>query len=661
MKTKTKNLSIVIAVAVVLSLAAIQPCIAVVPDPTPTDLGALYGHNFSEAYAINNDGQVVGESYEGDTPYSQPFIWQNEVMDKLPLPLGFYEGVAMSINDAGQVAGYCKDANSLYQACLWTRGAGGWVVTALGTPTFTLPESPESPEQELTFINSYAVKINNAGQILAMATEIVYEGETYNLTAMAIWQNGVWSFLTDSEGLPQTGWFFKMNENGQVLFKTENSNEQDSDLWVWDGETAIKLVEAVSWANLNNSGQIVGRHFNYTAMRSENFTYDTATKTLQKYPVSDAGYSLVNINNNGQVLVAYETQREYENGYVTAITTELGITSFADWSPGTASVTSLGFLDDYVNHGSLNFNINGEVSGHGSTIGSLFYASEGAGVIQLNGFVQNDWYLDVTAMNDSGVIIGRSYVPDSGAHAVLWGEVAPPVSTLDILIDPSDPVPVDTTISSTATFNDAPDAGPHTAFWDWEDGEPSKGDVDEASQTVTGSHKFVQPGVYTVGLTVSSAEGSDYAIYQYVVVYDPAAGFVTGGGWFNSPAGAYTDTSLVGKATFGFVSKYDKKGATVPTGNTDFRFETGDLYFHSTSYDWLVVTGGNYAKFMGSGIINGGGDCKFMVWAGDGEPDTFRIRIWKEDEDTGAEIDIYDNGFDQAIGGGSIVIHTKEK
>jgi hypothetical protein len=43
-----------------------------------------------------------------------------------------------------------------------------------------------------------------------------------------------------------------------------------------------------------------------------------------------------------------------------------------------------------------------------------------------------------------------------------------------------------------------------------------------------------------------------------------------------------------------------------------------------------------------------------MLWAGDGEPDTFRIKIWYEDGD---EIVVYDNGFDQAIGGGSIKVH----
>jgi hypothetical protein len=47
-----------------------------------------------------------------------------------------------------------------------------------------------------------------------------------------------------------------------------------------------------------------------------------------------------------------------------------------------------------------------------------------------------------------------------------------------------------------------------------------------------------------------------------------------------------------------------------------------------------------------------------MLWAEDGEPDTFRIKIWEEDS-LGIETVIYDNGFDQAIGGGSIVIHTK--
>jgi nitrous oxidase accessory protein NosD len=115
---------------------------------------------------------------------------------------------------------------------------------------------------------------------------------------------------------------------------------------------------------------------------------------------------------------------------------------------------------------------------------------------------------------------------------------------------------------------------------------------------------------------------------------------------------------LIGKATFGFVSKY-KKGADTPIGQTEFMFKAGDLNFHSTSYDWLVVTGSDYARFKGSGTINGMGDYKFMLWAGDDDPDTFRIKIWYEVNDE--EYVVYDNGMDQSIGGGSIVVHKVKK
>lgn len=650
MKPNRKSLFLTIPLAMVLSLVAAWPCAAAVPDPTPTDLGVLpiYGHKYSEAYAINANGQVVGESYEADTPYPKPFIWQNGVMTQLPLPEGFSEGVAISINDAGQVVGYCKDWDSQYQAFLWTHGAGGWVGTALGAPTVS---NPEDPQQEITFINSKAVSINNVGQIFVMARGIAYEGETLDISVGAIWQDGTWSFLTDSDGLIRgaSGFLSKINDNGQVLFTNDNSNEVNHDLWVWDGETAIMLVKMIDWANLNNSGQIVGRYFDDVDKQSKNFTYDTETKELNFSLASDAGYHLVTINDKGQVLVLYPTD-------------ELGITSFEDWSPVTASVKSLCFVGGSVEPRSLNFNANGEVSGHCYTSDTgekqLFYASEEAGVIPLDGFVQDGFYLDVRAMNDSGVIIGRAQVEDGGAHAVLWG--VPPVS-IDIFIDPSSPVPVNTQITSGAFLSDSQTPDILTATWDWGDNSTSDGTIEKENEIVIGVHSYAVPGVYTVALKIfnSYRDLLNQAVYQYVVVYDPTAGFVTGGGWFNSPAGAYkNDPSLAGQATFGFVSRY-KKGATIPTGNTALEFAAGELHFQSTSYDWLVVKGSNQASFKGSGTINGLGDYKFMLWAGDGETDTFRIRIWEEDEVTAEEINIYDNGSDQPIDGGSIVIHAK--
>ena len=90
-----------------------------------------------------------------------------------------------------------------------------------------------------------------------------------------------------------------------------------------------------------------------------------------------------------------------------------------------------------------------------------------------------------------------------------------------------------------------------------------------------------------------------------------------------------------------------------------FQFKAGGFNFHSDTYEWLVIAG-NTAQFKGEGTVNGaldpnGNAYKFMLWAGDGSPDTFRIKIWSELDDVGTVV--YDNGTDQAIDGGSIVVH----
>ena len=158
----------------------------------------------------------------------------------------------------------------------------------------------------------------------------------------------------------------------------------------------------------------------------------------------------------------------------------------------------------------------------------------------------------------------------------------------------------------------------------------------------------------TISTTVA-----DFGVYP--------AGFVTGGGWIDSPEGAYIDDQhLTGKATFGFVSKYQKKNTDFPVGQTEFQFKAGELNFHATSYDWLIVNKGDArAQFKGEGTINGEGVFNFMLWAGDDDPDTFRIKIWQEDG--GVDV-VYDNGFEgsgykngQPISGGSIIVHTSKK
>lgn len=194
---------------------------------------------------------------------------------------------------------------------------------------------------------------------------------------------------------------------------------------------------------------------------------------------------------------------------------------------------------------------------------------------------------------------------------------------------------------------------------DWGDGTPATF-VPCTSPQVTALHYYTSAGVWTIKVTVKDDDGGQDSATISVVVYDPSAGFVTGGGWIMSPAGAYRgNTALTGKANFGFVSKY-LKGAQVPTGQTEFQFQVAGLNFHSTSYEWLVVNqNGTNAQYKGVGTINGAGSYQFMLWATDGTADTFRIKIFTVSG--GVETVVYDNGFDQSIGGGSIVVHTGKK
>lgn len=255
---------------------------------------------------------------------------------------------------------------------------------------------------------------------------------------------------------------------------------------------------------------------------------------------------------------------------------------------------------------------------------------------------------------------------DEDSTEIHWYINTPPV--LQEISASLDPVSVGTPIDVSATFSDPDEKDSWTALWEWGDGEFSEGSISDF--TILGNHSYDLPGVYTLTVTVTDSYGaSDTMSFQYIVVYDPDGGFVTGGGWIYSPAGAYVlDESLEGKATFGFVSKY-KKGTTIPDGQTHFTFTVADFNFHSSSYDWLVIAWSK-AIYKGVGTINGMGEYKFMISAIDGDrlgdqPDKFRIKIWADVD--GEEQLVYDNqlGADigedptTVLGGGSIVIHKK--
>jgi hypothetical protein len=275
--------------------------------------------------------------------------------------------------------------------------------------------------------------------------------------------------------------------------------------------------------------------------------------------------------------------------------------------------------------------------------------------------------VDGAALN--GLDLGDTFTDEPGGTAYwtftdVTGNYNDQSGDVQIVIDKANTTPtanpggpylgaINTAIAFDGSASSDPDGDLLTYAWIFGDRATGTG--------VAPSHSYAATDVYEVCLTVNDGTVDSVPACTLAVVYDPSGGFVTGGGWIDSPAGAYSpDPDLTGRATFGFVSKY-RKGAQVPTGTTQFQFGVAGFAFYSETYEWLVVNrDGTNVQFKGSGTVNGGLDpngnaYKFVIWAGDG-PDTLRIRIWWEAG--GVETDVYDNGVEQAIGAGNIVVHT---
>jgi hypothetical protein len=247
--------------------------------------------------------------------------------------------------------------------------------------------------------------------------------------------------------------------------------------------------------------------------------------------------------------------------------------------------------------------------------------------------------------------------------------VPPEIVHINLPVDPialAEPVVVSLDYTDPAGSND----GPFYCLFAFSDG--SSETVESSILSASASHTFADAGVYSVTILVTDKDGGSVegSITQFIVIYDPSVGFVTGGGWIDSPEGAYVaDPSLTGKANFGFVSRY-KKGQAIPDGNTEFQFHAGNLNFHSSNYEWLVIASAK-AMFKGDGTINGAGAYGFLLSAIDEkltsstDVDLFRLKIWDMDNNDAL---VYDNKVGETdpvadptteIGGGSITIHNK--
>ncbi|MDH5446599.1 MAG: hypothetical protein OEY52_13685 [Gammaproteobacteria bacterium] len=145
-------------------------------DDIPTDLGTLPGDGSSYGLDINDAGQVVGYSRTTSYPFrNTPVIWQADGIHSLG-GLGGTGGVAKAINNHGQVVGYAYTAQGIQHPFIWQDG----VMTDLAPVLQGL-----CPELA-TCGRGMAVSINDAGQIVGtIYVAGTYYPQVYRLTPLS--------------------------------------------------------------------------------------------------------------------------------------------------------------------------------------------------------------------------------------------------------------------------------------------------------------------------------------------------------------------------------------------------------------------------------------------------------------------------------------------
>ena len=211
----------------------------VVQNGTRTALGSLGGRD-SDAYGINDAGQVVGSSFtswSGTTP-THAFLWQAGTMKDLGTLAGGTNSSAVAISSLGQAVGYSQNAAGNDRAAVWS----GSTITDLGT---------------LGGASSRAFDVNNGGATVGWATDATGTQR---------------AFVDDAAGMRSLGSLgtasvaYSVNDSGLVVGDFTSTAGQ-SRAFVYAGGTTQDLNALIlptsGWVltdarGVNDAGQIVG-------------------------------------------------------------------------------------------------------------------------------------------------------------------------------------------------------------------------------------------------------------------------------------------------------------------------------------------------------------------------------------------------------------------
>jgi len=263
---------------------------------TMTELGVVPGGENSSANGINETAQIVGRSYVTDLGSHRAFLYENGTMTNLgtlPNPGPFGSSEAYDINDSGQVVGYSNTMEGSTDGLARARGfvyEGGSMID-LGT-------------LGITNGGSRARAINNSGQIVG-------EVESPSNTAF-LYENGTMTDLGKRIGALSSIAMDINDSGQIVGGMRSSSDQREAHAFLYDTDGSATDLGTLPGRNhsvakaINSSGQVVGLSSLDQSESFAPFLYSGGAMTnLNDLILADSGWVLIDatdINDSGMIV-----------------------------------------------------------------------------------------------------------------------------------------------------------------------------------------------------------------------------------------------------------------------------------------------------------------------------------------------------------------------
>ena len=207
---------------------------------TVTTLSPLLTDATANGYAINDQGEVVGQSLSsGGTHHA--VSWTNGIVSALS-DFG-YGSRATAINDQGVIVGSAQTSGGLDEAVMWQNGTLSVLGVLPGGSSYLYVDA------------SRALAVNSSDQVVGMS---LTSGDVYH---GFLWQNGTMTDLGTLSG-GTTSEATAINASGQIVgYGTDSSGRYQAIQWV--NGSPVKLADLSSGGSgeaqaINDNGVIVG-------------------------------------------------------------------------------------------------------------------------------------------------------------------------------------------------------------------------------------------------------------------------------------------------------------------------------------------------------------------------------------------------------------------